>query len=137
MRPGVPVSGDVDIVLKSGGDHSDVVGVYLAFIPPGGALNPGGCAPAGVSVIGNVTLPPRGTVTMAYSPTWRCVSSAAVDGLSWTVIAIADAHSDDFSACATVEQVLRQVCGSALADDDQDASNNTRLRVRPKIMAAP
>jgi hypothetical protein len=123
--------------VKSGGDHTDVVGVYLAFIPPAGIPNPGGCTPTGVTLIGNVTLPPRGSVTMSYSPPWRCASPAAVDGLSWTVIAIADVHADDFTACVTVDQVVSGGCNSALSDDDQVATDNTRLRIRPKVMALP
>ena len=39
--------------------------------------------------------------------------------------------------CATLQQVLSGACDSALADDDQNASDNTRLRPRPKIMALP
>jgi hypothetical protein len=123
--------------VKNLGDHQDVIGVYLAFVPPAGPLNPGGCTAAGVSPIGNPTLPPRGFATMTYSPLWRCASPAVVDGLSWTVIAIADVHADDFAACTTVDQVLSGACDGALADDDQDASDNTRLRARPRVMAAP
>ena len=136
LRPGVPdLTGSVTIVATNSGDHADVVGVYLAFVPPAGSLNPGGCSPIGISVVGNVSIPPSGKVSLTSAPLWRCDNPAAVDGLSWTLIAIADAHADDFASCATLQQVLSGACDTALADDDQGASDNTRLRPRPKIMA--
>ena len=125
------------IVIKNSGDHTDVVGVYLAFVPPAGSLNPGNCSPNGVSIVGSVSLAPSSIGSLTSAPLWQCANPAAVDGLSWTVIAIADAHADDFASCATVQQVLSGACDSALSDDDQDASDNTRLRPHPKIMALP
>ena len=125
------------IVARNGGDHTDVVGVYLAFVPPAGSLNPGGCSPVGVSVVGNVSIPARGNESLTSAPLWQCANPTAVDGLSWTLIAIADVHADDFASCATVQQVLGGACDSALSDDDQDASDNTRLRAHPKVMALP
>ncbi len=104
-------------------------------MPPAGSLNPGGCSPNGVSLVGNVSIPPRGTESLTSAPIWRCDNPAAVDSLAWTLIAIADAHADDFASCATLQQVLSGACDTALADDDQGASDNTRLRPRPKIMA--
>jgi hypothetical protein len=136
LRPGLPDTGAVTIVAKNSGDHTDVVGVYLAFLPPAGALDPG-CTPNGVLVVGNVTIAPRGTESITSAPAWHCDNPAAVDGLTWTLIAIADAHADDFASCVTLAQVLSGACDSALADDDQDPSDNTRLRPRPKIMALP
>ena len=105
-------------------------------MPPAGALNPG-CTPNGVTVVGNVTIASRASESLTSAPAWRCDNPAAVDGLTWTVIAVADAHADDFASCATVAQVLSGACDYALADDDQDPSDNTRLRPRPKIMALP
>lgn len=136
LRPGLPDTGAVTIVAKNSDDHTDVVGVYLAFLPPAGALDPG-CTPNGVLHLGNVTIAPRGTESLTTAPAWRCDNPAGVDGLSWTLIAIADADADDFASCATLQQVLSGACDSALADDDQDPSDNTRLRPRPKIMALP
>ncbi|TMF13032.1 MAG: hypothetical protein E6I38_02340 [Chloroflexi bacterium] len=136
LRPGLADISAVTLVAKNSGDHTDVVGVYLAFLPPAGAFDPG-CTPNGVSVVGNVTIAPRGTESLTSAPAWRCDIPAAVDGLSWTLIAIADAHADDFASCATLQQVLSGACDSALSDDDQDPADNTRLRPRPKIMAIP
>jgi len=136
LRPGLADTSAVTIDVKNSGDHTDVVGVYLAFLPPAGAFDPG-CTPNGVSVVGNVTIAPRGTESLTSAPAWRCDIPAAADGLSWTLIAIADAHADDFASCATIAQILSGACDSALADDDQDPADNTRLRARPKIMALP
>jgi hypothetical protein len=112
------------------------VGVYLAFVPPAGGLDPN-CSPNGVVLVDTVTIAPRGSTSLTSSPAWQCDTPAAIDGLTWTVIAIADAHADDFASCATVQQVLTGSCASALADDDQGPSDNTRLRPRPKVMALP
>ena len=137
LRPAVPNTGSVTIAIKNSGDHTDVVGVYLAFVPPAGSANPGNCSPNGVSIVGNVSLAPSSTGSLTSVPLWQCANPATVDGLSWTVIAIADAHADDFASCATIQQVLSGACQTALANDDQGASDNTRLRPRPKVMALP
>ena len=42
---------------------------------------------------------------------------------SYTIMAAADAHADDGGACA-VFQIQSMTCFNALADDDNDSSDN-------------
>jgi hypothetical protein len=111
------------------------MGVYLAFVPPSGSLNIGGCAPNGVSDLGSHLLLPRDKVTINTDPSWQCANPALIDGLSWTLHAITDVHADDFASCATIQQVLSGVCSGALADDDDQPSDDTSIRLRPRVTA--
>jgi hypothetical protein len=110
------------------------MGVYLAFVPPGGSTNPGGCTPGGVWFLNAVNVAPRDTATLVADPLWQCADPASVGGLSWTLVAIADAHADDFSSCGTIEEVLGGACQEALADDDEDPANDIETRTRPRVM---
>jgi hypothetical protein len=137
LSPGVPdTKGPLTVVVANSlSNHNDVVGVYLAFLPPGGSSNPGGCSPATVQNLGAFNLLPGGKVTVRIDPAWMCTNPAAVDGLSWTLRAIADAHNDDFGSCATLTQVFNGQCAVALADDDDNDANNTVPRSRPIVVA--
>jgi len=135
LRPGVPDSGRVTVVVANGGDHADLIGVYLAFLPPGGSSNGGGCSPAGVQNLGALTLLPRDKLTITTDPSWQCANPASVDGAAWTLKAIADVHGDDFGSCATLQQVFSGQCSAALADDDNVDTNNSLIRARPRVVA--
>ncbi len=78
---------------------------------------------------------PRDKVTINTDPSWQCANPASVDGLSWTLHAITDVHADDFASCATIQQVLSGVCSTALADDDDQPSDDISIRVRPRVTA--
>jgi hypothetical protein len=135
LRPGVPDIGQITVVADNDGDHADVIGVYLAFVPPGGSSNPGGCSPSSVSNLGASVIQPRDKVTLNPDDSWQCAVPASVDGLSWTLHAIADVHANDFASCATIQQVLGGACSAALADDDDRADDNSGIRVRPRVVA--
>jgi hypothetical protein len=136
LQPAIPdLNGRVTVVASNGGDHADIVGVYLAFVPPGGSLNIGGCVPNGVSNLGANMLLPRDKVTINTDPSWQCANPALVDGLSWTLHAITDVHADDFASCATNQQVLSGICSSALSDDDATPQNDISIRSRPGVTA--
>ena len=139
LSPGIPdTRGPLTVVVANSlSNHTDLVGVYLAFLPPGGSSNPGGCAPAGVQNLGAFSLLPGGKVMVRIDPPWACANPAAVDGLSWTLKAIADAHADDFASCTTLEQVFNGACATAVSDDDDNDLNNTRSRSRPIVVALP
>ena len=109
--PGVPDNGTVTVVAGNAqGDHADTVGIYLALLPPGGTSNFGGCSPAGVLNLGSLTLLPGDYVTLKTQPNWQCANPGAVDGMSWTLKAVADVHGDDFASCSTlVADVQRRV----------------------------
>jgi len=137
LRFGVPdTSGRVTIVVaNNSGDHADLIGVYLAFLPPGGTFNEGGCSPAVVQNLGAISLLPGDKLTVSTAPSWQCANPAAVDGATWTLKAIADAHADDFASCSTLQQVFSGQCSAALADDDNGTSSNSVIRARPKVVA--
>ncbi len=137
LVPGVPdTSGKATVVIaNNNGDHADLIGVYLAFLPPAGSQNPGGCSPAGVQNLGALTLLPGDKLTVTTDPPWQCVDPAGVDGATWTLKAIADVHGDDFASCATVQQVFSGECNAALANDDNNSSNNTMIRAQPHVVA--
>ncbi|TMF08446.1 MAG: hypothetical protein E6I38_07415, partial [Chloroflexi bacterium] len=135
LRPGIADSGRITIVAANGGDHSDMVGVYVAFLPPGGTQNFGGCSPSGVVNLGALNLLPGNKLTVKADPPWQCADPAAMDGVSWTIKAIADAHGDDFASCSTLQQVFSGQCSAALADDDNGTATNTLIRARPKVVA--
>jgi len=135
LRPGIPDSGRVTVVAANGGDHEDMVGVYIAFLPPGGSQNYAGCSPEGVSNLGSLNLLPGAKLTVKSDPPWQCADPAAMDGVSWTIKAIADVHADDFASCSTLVQVFSGQCSAALADDDNIDSDNSLLRARPHVVA--
>ena len=123
------------MVASNDGDHADLVGVYLAFVPPGGSQNVGGCSPSSVFRFSAKMLQPRNRITIIADPAWQCADPGSVKGLAWTLHAIADVHGDDFSSCATIQQVLSSVCSAALADDDERPSDNLDVRIRPRVVA--
>ncbi len=139
LSAGVPdTSGPITVVVAQGAsNHPDFVGVYLAFLPPTGSSNFAGCSPAGVVNLGNANLVPGETVTIKLDPPWQCADPGIVNGVPWALKAIADVHADDFGACATLNQVFSGACSAALADDDDDHANNTRLRARPIVEFRP
>ena len=55
--------------------------------------------------------------------------------MSWTLKAVADVHGDDFASCSTLAHMFDGTCATALADDDNDYANNTRLNTRPRVNA--
>ena len=136
LRPGVPDSNNrVTVVARNNGDHADSIGVYLAFLPPGGSGNEGGCSPAAVQNLGALTLLPGDRLTVSTAPSWQCANPASVHGATWTLKAIADVHGDDFASCSTLQQVFSGQCSAALADDDNGTASNTLIRARPKVVA--
>jgi hypothetical protein len=139
LSPGIPDTGGplTVVVANSLSNHTDLVGVYLAFLPPGGTGNPGACAPAGVQNLGAFSLLPGEKITVRIDPPWACANPAAVNGQSWTLKAIADIHAEDFGSCTTLTQVFNGECNAAVGNDDNNNLNNTKSRSRPIVVALP
>jgi hypothetical protein len=136
LSPGVSDNGTVTIVAGNArGDHADSIGIYLALLPPSGTSNFGGCAPAGVLDLGSITLLPGDYITLKTEPNWQCANPGAVDGMSWTLKAIADVHGDDFGSCSTLSQMFDGSCNAALASDDSDDFNSSYQRPLPRVVA--
>jgi len=125
------------VVASSNSNHSDDVGVYLAFLPPGGASNPGGCTPAGVVNLGVFTLLPGDRITIKIDPPWTCTNPAVVAGLTWTLKAIADVHADDFASCSPLAETFDSTCSLALPDDHNNNSNHTLVPSHPIVNLGP
>jgi len=87
--------------------------------------------------LGSANLTPGESVTIRLDPAWQCADPGAVGGVPWTLKAIADVNADDLASCATLFQVFSGACSAALADDDDEDANNTRLRARPIVDYRP
>ena len=135
MRPSLPDSAHITVVATNEGDHAETIGVYVVFIPPAGAADPGSCLPNGVGLLATAAVQPREKISLTRTLAWQCVNPAPVDGQSWSIHAFADIHADDFSSCATVQQVLTGVCSAALADDDSSPADDSAVRMRPRVVA--
>ena len=70
-------------------------------------------------------------------PLWQCANPAVVNGLSWTLKAIADVHADDFSHCATLAQAFGSECSVNVSDDDDNDVNNTLVKAHPIVNFTP
>ena len=114
------------IQVRNEGDHTETIGVYVDIIPPGGVDNPFGCSPAGRVIDTTVTLgTTNGTnqTTVSVTLSFSCEDVAGATGQTYTIVAVADAHADDGGPCAP-GQLMTMTCFNALADDDNDASDN-------------
>ena len=126
LSDGQPDLKNLVIQVRNEGDHTETIGVYVDIIPPGGVSNPFGCTPVGRVIdtavtLGTTSLTNQTTVSATLS--FSCADVAGATGLSYTIIAVADAHADDGGPCAP-GQLMTVTCFSALADDDNDPSDN-------------
>lgn len=116
---------EISIIVSNQGDHTDSFGVYVDIVPPGGLANPYGCTPIGRIIDTVVVLDTgdnRQTVVKAF-PTFSCVDQAGAAGQTYTITAAVDVHADDAGACS-VFQIGSLACYNALADDDDDDTDN-------------
>jgi hypothetical protein len=109
--------------VRNDGDHTDAIGVYVDIIPPGGITNPYGCTPIGRVIDTVVTLDPGVQTSITATLSFSCADVAGALNQSYTIMAAADAHADDSGPCA-VFQIQSMTCFNALADDDNDSSDN-------------
>ena len=163
LSPNIPDTKNTTVVVgQSLSNHTDPVGIYLAFNPPGGfGPNPGGCSvnvltaspsenlnqvynwTSIVAGLPAVDLLPGQKITLNGNVEFVCSNPAAVDGQNWEVLAIADAHGGtaapggDFDSCDTLAEVFDTICSVAINDDDDADGNNTKLRPLPNVVALP
>jgi hypothetical protein len=143
----VPVVKPVTVVVKNQSDHAQDVGLYLAIMPPGGPSNPGGCSPATVlnwvsyaTVFSQTFLadvPAGGRVTLKANVLWVCADPSVVDGMNFTLMAIADFGNDDLASCDTLAKAFSGGCSAALADDDSFVDDNMTTRLLPNVVSLP
>jgi hypothetical protein len=123
LSDGQPDLKNLVIQVRNEGDHTDAIGVYVDIIPPGGVTNPYGCTPVGRVIDTVVTLAAGAQTSISATLSFSCVDVAGATGQTYTIIAVADAHADDGGACAP-GQLMSMTCFTALADDDNDSSDN-------------
>jgi len=124
LSDGQPDLKNIVIQVRNDGDHTETIGVYVDIIPPGGITNPYGCTPFGRVIDTTVTLAPGSQTTVTSANlSFACADVAGATGQSYTIMAAADAHADDGGACGPF-QIQSMTCFNALADDDNDSSDN-------------
>lgn len=124
-------SPQVSVWFQNEGDHEESIAVYLDAVPPGGLDNPGGCQPAGRLIEKTVLVRSGQQVSFTAESdgpfSFSCTNPEAVIGLPYKLIAAVDAHADDLASCS-LGSLLTLACGNALADDDNDPSDNRLSR---------
>lgn len=85
--------------------------------------NPYGCTPSGRILDTVVTLAPGEQIVFSIDVFVNCADVAGALGQSFTIMAAVDVHADDGGACA-VFQIQSMTCYNALADDDDDDTDN-------------
>jgi hypothetical protein len=123
LSDGQPDLKNLVVQVRNDGDHTEAIGVYVDFIPPGGITNPYGCTPFGRVIDTVVTLAPGDQSALTVTLSFSCADVAGALNKSYTIMAAADAHADDSGPCA-VFQIQSMTCFNALADDDNDSSDN-------------
>jgi len=114
---------NIVVQVLNEGDHTESIGVYVDIVQPGGITNPFDCTPIGRIIDTVVTLAPGEQTTVNTTQTFNCADVAGALNQSYTIMAAADAHADDGGACG-VFQIQSMTCFNALADDDNDSTDN-------------
>jgi len=121
-----PAGENLVIQVRNEGDHTETIGVYVDIIPPGGITNPFGCTPFGRVIHSAVTLGTSNETNQTNLPaalSFTCSDVAGALNQTYTIMTAADAHADDVDACGPF-QIQSITCYNALADDDNDPTDN-------------
>jgi len=120
---------EINVTVRNEGSQTEIFGIYVDIIPPGGVSNPYGCTPSGRIIETVITMDTGDNkqVVVKSVPTFQCADQAGAFGQTYTVIAVIDVHADDLGACApgTLQSLA---CFNALADDDDDDTDNRQTR---------
>ncbi|TMF12128.1 MAG: hypothetical protein E6I38_03875 [Chloroflexi bacterium] len=130
LLPGEVVADSGSIVVANQSTHSDTIGVYVDVMAP----SAGGCTPNGRVLETTVTLAAGAKTTIPVPVSYSCADPAAANGLSYTWVAVADHGGDDLASCGP-GALQSLACFNALADDDQDSSDNRVSRNGPRVVA--
>jgi hypothetical protein len=130
LSPGEVITDSASIVVANDGNHAETIGVYVDVTAPA----TGGCTPNGRVLQTTVTLGAGNKTTIPVPVSYSCLDPSAADGMSYTWIAVADHGADDLSSCGT-GTLQSLACFNALADDDEDPSDNRVSRTGPKVIA--
>jgi hypothetical protein len=128
LSPGEVIADTASVVVANESTHTETIGVYVDV------LAPSGCTPNGRVLETTVTLAAGAKTTLAIPVSYSCADPAAVNGASYAWTAVADHGADDLGACAP-GSLLGLACFNALADDDEDTTDNRKSRAGPKVVA--
>lgn len=131
LSPGEVFSDTTAIDVENSSHHAETIGVYVDITSPGG----GGCAPSGRLIETTVTVPARGRTTVFVPVNYSCADPSAVDGSSYTWVAVADHGGDDLAVCGP--GMLRSAaCTNGLVNDDESGfADNFKVRNAPQVIA--
>jgi len=107
-----------------------MIGVYVDVRAP----SAGGCTPNGRVLETTTTLAAGAKSTISVPVSYSCSDPIAANGLSYTWTAGADHGADDLSPCG-MGMLQSMACFNALADDDEDTSDNRMSRAGPQVTA--
>jgi hypothetical protein len=79
-----------------------------------------------------LTLDPGVQTSVTATLSFSCADVAGALNQSYTIMAAADAHADDSGACA-VFQIQSITCANALADDDNNSTNDRATTTGYKV----
>jgi hypothetical protein len=113
----------VSVQVRNDGNHTESFAVYVDIVPPGGSSNPYSCTPMGRIINMVVTIAPGGQTVLNTNRTFSCANVTGAMNQTYTINAAADVHADDDAACP-VSQIQGMTCFNALADDDDDDTDN-------------
>jgi hypothetical protein len=118
--------------VRNDGTGTELFGIYLDIIPPGGITNPYGCTPSGRILDTVITLAPGAQQTFSIDLVFNCADVQGALNQNWTIMGAVDVHADDGGACG-VFQIQSMTCFNALADDDDDDSDNRVATAGPRV----
>jgi hypothetical protein len=123
---------NVVVQVRNEGDHTEPFAVYVDIVPPGGIANPFGCTPNGRIIDTVVTLAPDEQAVISTEQTFNCADVQGVLNQSYTIKMAVDVHADDAGACGP-SQINSVACFNALADDDDDDTDNRVTATGPQV----
>jgi hypothetical protein len=129
LSPGEVIADSSTITVANQSTHADTIGVYVDVIAPYST-----CSPNTRVLQTTITLAAGAKTTFSIPVSYSCSDPFAVNGQSYTWIAVADHAADDGLSC-TPGFLQSMACFNALADDDEDPADNRLSRNGPKVIA--
>jgi hypothetical protein len=129
LSPGEVITDSANVVVANESNHTETIGVYVDVSHPSA-----GCTPNGRVLQTTVTLAAGAKTTIPVPVSYSCSDPGAANGLSYSWAAVADHGADDLSACGA-GSLQGLSCFNALANDDEDPSDNRKARTGPTVIA--
>jgi hypothetical protein len=123
---------NIVVQVRNEGTATELFGVYVDIVPPGGPTNPFGCTPDGRIIDTVITLAPGEQAVLTTTLTFNCTDVPGALNQTWTIKMAVDVHADDAGACGP-SQINSTACFNALADDDDDDTDNRVTATGPRV----